>query len=313
MRHKREVSQGESQNQQGSGLLATILLVATIGVIIASMSRLAIESLGQVTSFEESSMAYAAAEAGIEEGLLRWRYDRSIEIPDVPGGMDRSQFLAQRVNLATGQVAGQVTIAENLGSARTEMTDPLYDVRVWYKVPSIGNPDEMGQPHYAERLAKDGVLELDVTELAGETIQIFFRTNDGSQTQLETRVLAYDDETGSISDACADCKIIHPPVFEGAWEIAIPPVNPLARYTLRIRPFILNADGTPAPDTSSIDYAIRPLDPTLLMDSGTTYIESTGYFAESQRKLLITIDRASGTILNNYDYALFVDRRITVE
>lgn len=299
--------------ERGSGLLATILLVASIGVILASMSRLAIQSLDQVTTFEEASMAFAAAEAGIEEGLLRWRYDRSIEIPDLSGGMDRSQFVARRVNLATGQVTENVPIAVGLDTAQETITDPLYDLRIWYKARSIGDPDLLGTPAYPERLVKDGVLELDVTDLAGLTIRISFRTNNASQTQLETRVLAYDDQVGSITDACAGCKMIHPPVFEGAWEIVIPPANPLSSYKLRLRPFILNADGAPAPNDSSIDYAIQTLADDRLIDSGTTYIEATGYFVGSQRKLLVTIDRASGTILNNYDYALFVDRRISVE
>jgi Tfp pilus assembly protein PilX len=66
---------------------------------------------------------------------------------------------------------------------------------------------------------------------------------------------------------------------------------------IRIKPF----------GGSLLNYKITSSDATK-MDSRYTYIESTGYLGSAKRKLKISIDRATGSMLSPYDFLLYSDQ-----
>jgi len=67
------------QSGRGSALIITMLVVATISAAAFGLSQIFLADLRVATSAEDSLKAFYAAEAGTEEGLLRYRVDRTNE------------------------------------------------------------------------------------------------------------------------------------------------------------------------------------------------------------------------------------------
>src|SRR3990167_9958931 len=67
--------------QQGSALLITMIVIAVVGSIAFAIGASTITAFRQQTQIEDSLNAYAAATAGLEDGLLRWRFDKDTETP----------------------------------------------------------------------------------------------------------------------------------------------------------------------------------------------------------------------------------------
>jgi len=65
--------------QIGAALLITMLMIATVGALALAVGRIVISELHITTSYADSVVAYQAAEAGIERGLLEFRYNRNLE------------------------------------------------------------------------------------------------------------------------------------------------------------------------------------------------------------------------------------------
>ena len=86
--------------------------------------------------------------------------------------------------------------------------------------------------------------------------------------------------------------------------------DPSAKY-LRIRPFI-HLPGTPnsslgIPDSATVEFNIfygNDIDYGYF-DSGTTTIEAITEYGGTKRKLVTTLDRQSGTVLNQGDFVLY--------
>lgn len=66
---------------KGTALIITLLVITVISTIAFSVARLMIAEIRMTTGLEDSMGAYYAAEAGIEQGLLMWRYDHDVELP----------------------------------------------------------------------------------------------------------------------------------------------------------------------------------------------------------------------------------------
>jgi hypothetical protein len=67
--------------RSGSAILIAILLVATIGTIAFSFGRILVMEIANASIYENGVGSYYAAESGIEEGLLRYRYNKNSEVP----------------------------------------------------------------------------------------------------------------------------------------------------------------------------------------------------------------------------------------
>jgi len=67
--------------QRGTALLMTMILITVIGSIAFGVGRTTLSNLRQVNRLEDSLNAYQAAQAGIEDALLRFRFDKNAEAP----------------------------------------------------------------------------------------------------------------------------------------------------------------------------------------------------------------------------------------
>jgi len=271
-----ERSEGASKS---SALLLTILVVGLISIVSLSVSRLSISEIKMAGGANESAAAYFAAEAGLEDGLARWRWNRNVEVPT--GATETSTETFDSGDLGNGA---------------------SYKLKIWYKKDTAGNfnnVDDQDNPV----LTKDSAWEFDVEGLT--QIRLKYRiTKDytsaafpssGIQHGVEVSQSNKVDNTwttnfydqNSDNDASDTDGIL----------IAISANAKL----IRIKPW--DAD---------IKFAIKPISPTnSKIDSGTHYIESTGYYKNTKRKLVAKIDRKSGTILSVYDFVIYAGSTLT--
>lgn len=288
-------------NQTGSAILATILLATMIGLMGIGIARFSLTDFRLATSLEDSAIAFAAAEAGIEEGLLRVRFNRNVEVPVVD--MQESTHQAERVNLTTGALlAAQIAS----GSGPYVPNEQIYELRVWYKQPQIGsgNSADLSRSDYPYRLYKDQTIELDVSNVRGQNLIFVYQAPTGVVARIESRVIqegcGANDAFCETNKQFSDLAINHP-------GITLPiPAGGSGALRLRIKPYLFVAGTqTPASPSSYVAYHIRPQISTSILDAGITYIESTGYYGSSRRTLLAKVERRTGTVLGVYDYALF--------
>ncbi len=67
--------------RRGSALIIAMMMIATIGAIAFGIAKLLFADSNIATIYENGSLAYYAAESGIEEGFLRYKFNRNAEIP----------------------------------------------------------------------------------------------------------------------------------------------------------------------------------------------------------------------------------------
>ncbi len=65
--------------QSGAALLITMLLIAGVGALALAVSRIVLSEIRISSAYADGIVAYQAAEAGIERGLLEFRFNRNIE------------------------------------------------------------------------------------------------------------------------------------------------------------------------------------------------------------------------------------------
>ncbi len=68
-----------SKSNHGAALLITMLLIAGVGSLALAVSRIVLSEIRISSAYADGIVAYQAAEAGIERGLLEFRFNRSIE------------------------------------------------------------------------------------------------------------------------------------------------------------------------------------------------------------------------------------------
>lgn len=139
------------KKERGSALIVAILIVAAIGAIAFSFGKILLLESTNASLYENGTVAYYAAESGIEEGFLRYRYDREAEVPFKNWTLGEDKIY--RSNLVTDFV---YTGASNNGKSRTSLIsgagDEQYDLRMGF----IGS--ESG-PFFGQDLDRNGRLD----------------------------------------------------------------------------------------------------------------------------------------------------------
>ena len=123
--------QSTISNQQlaksGAALLITMLLIAGVGALALAVARIVLSEIRISGNYADSIVAYEAAEAGIEKGLLEFRYNRNIE----------------------GDTSNNTSFHKDLAN------DGTYDLDISYK-------DQDGE--IGGTLDKDDSIELDISQ-----------------------------------------------------------------------------------------------------------------------------------------------------
>ncbi|EKD56539.1 MAG: hypothetical protein ACD_58C00151G0001 [uncultured bacterium] len=323
------------QSNVGAALVITLIVVTVISAIVFSVSRMLVSEVKQITRLEDSEMAYQAAESGIEAGLLLYRYNKNIEVPaDVTGGMDEKVTKAMRVNVTDGKLeSNNLDINANL--ADIIKSKSYYDLRIWHKnynkdgvsveevnsdpcaqvtdvngvksYPVYCVPDYPGEASSTQSipaLAKDGSVEYNINKLDGKIYLKWGYTNvspsRSEKDQMRLEYTAYDAD-GQIVENGNGKKLFtyfEATLSQGSNGIPLTTTN---AQDLRIKSWGGDLDN----------YKMTLTSPNEKLDSRYTYIESTGYYASSKRKLKVKIDRQTGSIVSTYDFVLLSPGNIT--
>lgn len=288
-------------HERGAALLITLVLITVIGSIAFGVGRSTLTNFRLITRLEDSLNAYQAAQAGIEDGLLRFRFSKNSEVPtNCPSSNPKLPTTAttwfSRVNVTTGVVScvdldPEFPLIESPGP-----TDIVYDLKMHFKKdPGVSeclstsvSPGCVSLPSGQPALAKDTSIEYNVNGLTSLRITTTFdpqETTPTGQRKLEVIMLSADGSAidRELYDAPGGL-IVNQPLQLSGKNIE----------TIRLRAFGRDVHR----------YEIQPAANESL-DSRITVIESTGYFGVSKRKLRLEFDRLSGTAFELFDFVLY--------
>lgn len=155
------------KKKRGSALIIAMLLITAVGGIAFGIARLLFMETSLQSISENGIVAYYAAESGLEEGFLRYRYDKNAEVPfsNWTWNADESQNKVFRTNLSTlavdtgGSFVG-VTKSDSLGSP----TEKYYDLRMGYAgMENIKNAqgDTEMNPLYGNDADQNGIFNIE--------------------------------------------------------------------------------------------------------------------------------------------------------
>lgn len=268
------------QARKGSAILIAILMVTVLATIAFSVGQITYADIKMAAGIEDASIAYHAAEAGIEDGLLRWRYNHNIETPTVATNVNRIDL--------SGDNGGSVN---NGIDPKTPLDNPehtYYDLRISYRQEKVGDMNNIANSPYT--LAQDEVLELaGDPEAAAITVTFKYVLGSTSNTNYYLSIRVYNED-GSLNEANStinDITKLNAQIANGI-QITIP-----KKGKARIKPWNIG-----------LKYAMQA-DAGHKVDSGETLIESTGHYGSVKRKLVARINRKSGQIIGIYDFVLF--------
>lgn len=272
------------KNRRGSAILIALLMVTVLATIAFSVGQITYAEIKMAAGIEDASIAYSAAEAGIEDGLLRWRYDHNIESP---ADATADSINVNRVDLSDAN-GGSVSNNVDPNTPITNADHAHYDLKISYRQKMVGNFGNFMDA--ARDISKDTILKQDeVLELTG------FKNNFTLQFK-------YERTSNPPPQTCyTQVKIIHQ---VGESNVNIYDCNDngstgkdiivQAGDTIKIKPW-----------NTEIRYALRDKDNVESIDIGETLIESAGHYGSVKRKLVARINRKNGQIIGIYDFVLY--------
>lgn len=74
------------KKKKGAALITAILLASIVGAVAIGVSAIAIRQVNISETYSNGLVAFYSAESGLEEGLLRFRFDKNAQIPASMGG-----------------------------------------------------------------------------------------------------------------------------------------------------------------------------------------------------------------------------------
>lgn len=134
------------QKARGSAIVIAMLLVTAVGAVGFTFGKVLNIQISNETSYENGLGAYYSAESGLEEGFLRYRYNRDAQVPSFSpplSGKTSSQSWVDstdnivRANLTLGNLVTSLTaIGENrkvitdMTSSPNYLNSQYYDLRM---------------------------------------------------------------------------------------------------------------------------------------------------------------------------------------
>lgn len=328
---------------RGSAILVAILLVTAVGVVGLSFGRILYLQVTTSSKYESGISAYYAAESGLEEGFLRYRYDRNSQLPATLSDKD---WISKTNDYVRKNVSSRLVIKEDLQRATTltSNADQIYDLRIGSKVKDVSsnietdgltavdtNPKNTdfatsGSPYYIER---DTTKKIDLADaLNGEDIDLYFKSYKTTDTGLSV----FNDEKCVLIEA----KI----VGESGGEVKeLKRLLKNSACTYPTTSFTLEAGTTSdysytadsavvtslkaamnysAYNFSSATLYLKPIGADIAyklslhnssnsvhLASAMTTVTATGYYGGVARTLQSKIAYQNGSLFDLYDYVIF--------
>ena len=138
--------------RRGSALIIAMLLISAVGAAAFGMGKMIFAETATTTLYENGAIAYYAAESGIEEGFLRYRFNQNTEVPLSSWVLGEDK--AYRSNLTDSAMVDNTLSGKSQADALPtgSSSQQLYDLRVGY----IGTN---GLPFYGQDVNGDGRLD----------------------------------------------------------------------------------------------------------------------------------------------------------
>lgn len=320
--------------QRGSAILIAVFLVAAVGSAAFAIGRLFLLDASISDKYESSVIAYYAAESGIEEGLLRYRYNKNQEVP-----IDTSMTI---VNLS------DFTATTN--NPNTYTFQPLkryYVPSVEYLTEFYGeNVDrslglsegDIAHSNYPEiyRIPKDEAIKLDLSKVeASDQITLFVKYIKPDNTGD-----AFNFTTSSCSNNCPFLEVAltgNTPLSSNLYQSKMALVKHGNTNSFNADDFVSGSidvatnvityddllgsvrakNKAPIFDTpEALSLMLKPLyaDAIIGIKTNSTgkklpapynTVKSTGYYGGVTRTLEAKIDRQAGTVYDLFDFVLY--------
>lgn len=303
---------------KGTALLVTVLLAGAVGALAFGLFKIANSEFFIGTKEEEGIEAFYAAQAGVEDALMRFKFktDGSLEIPD---GANEDSTAVIRIDANGSNQSLPKRIEDYKEPIEPNENEYIYDLKVWSKVKRIDLT-----------LEKDQSIILDVSEPSerGENIfvrweaegtnpaikdsaKLWYRLSDPEGASQDPRgqlkrdfftYLAYQQD--NLADA--NGNPINPARRPGSgFNVSALPANTnnnnFSLYNFKTLKF--KAFGETG---SRIHLIVRTLgNSDSLIGGPKIYIESTGYYGNTARKIKVTLDRESKSVLDIFDYVIY--------
>lgn len=307
-------------------MVIAFFLMAAIGGVAFGIGRIFVMDSAISNLYESGALAYYAAESGIEEGMLRYRYNQDYELPLA----DTSKV--KRFDLTAGS-----NLAGNPYDPNTLVTNhakKYYDLNVvnkaeFYAEDTNGDGTFNTTDFYAGgyggagtpfRISRDEAVKIDVSDIIGSgadlKIYIAMRNFTGgfnnSNSFIEAKVTGHKDPKfpKEFKKALVTAGNDN---FEQSTTVTIDDTGRVDHF---VRNNILNAiAGSVLNDAEhkelflkpigcDIDIALVPVNATEMSSPWTT-VKSIGYYGDATRTLTAKIDRQSGTVYDLFDFVVY--------
>lgn len=293
-------------SSRGAAFLLAMLIIAAISTIALGVGRLMVAELRISGSLQESNAAYHAAEAGIEDGLLRLRYDPDYE--STAGGTE--QTTNPEIYNLTNPINPKPLTSEN-----------YYQLRVYNKLDKVGDFDlTSGVKDNSPLILRDEFFETTLSSNVSEVL-IRFKLEGAASTAADPAyllemILLKRGNLTSFSDV--DRKFC-PIKSDGSVSTVTVNNNPTNNSNCVVRLaggnnyYELTLTGLSGLNGVS-KIRIKPwrtnvrinMKPTGGLISGeNAIVESTGFLGRTQRKLRAKINRATGQVQELFDFVIF--------
>lgn len=310
---------------RGSALIMVMLVVAGITTIIFSTQRIALVQFSQSVREEDNLAATYAAQAGIEDGLARYRFEKNTET--TPDYKFRFNLTKGTFPVNPTEPTSEIAVETNIEDGIDGDYDPnfqYYDLVVNYKTQFINvNGGNGGDGSFDFSTANDILKKDSAINLTG-----FPDNNDDYYLRYGFR----------FSESCADKALAFVALQQTAidvtgktiisqdlakYENAIPDgsnnfrvidsrattnifiKNTTSRVTsIAVRAFYCDVEFAFITSKSSIGDG-NGIDAGPEFDSLTTEVLSTGYFGSAKRTLIAQVDRTSGELIGIFDFLLY--------
>ncbi len=320
------------KKQRGSAILIAVFLIGAIGSAAFAIGRLFLLDSSLGASYENAAISYYVAESGIEEAMLRQRYNEETEIPD-----GKFYNLSEDKNINTDLIESAANnfpdkqyyyltmvfkgdywgedINKDLIFNASDVANKSYDKM--YQIPIDGS---RAISLYSYNSADDiniFIKYLDPADLT-EECPVSITSVDEKKPRMEITLNFYDDATPSTYhnsssfldsywNAIADTETqIKPDTY-------ISPVHTYNSVIARLREgFTINTSKVISLDLKNFGGCVAGVGvaertgSTLNFSQPFTTVKSTAYYGGLSRTLKAEIDRESGTLYDIFDYLIYV-------
>jgi hypothetical protein len=324
--------------RRGSAIIIAVFLISAIGSVSFALGRLIYLQVASAGAYEKGVVAYYAAESGLEEGFLRYRYNQEALVPfdknwTRNSNVFRTDLTALSVNI--GNVANKTGIPDTDLVARP--LNPNYDLRMGSLVLQYGNINnaaDSSSPYYIKR---DESKKLKVDFSRANDLNLKFKPVTGTATGSGTLSSVLSDPqcvllevkiVGKVGSSASPLeehkKMLYSPTASCDYSLVLNTADSsVLKYSDMSGYYSQNGlksnvwfgvgcdlaqDETELyikPIGADIVFQLSPSAEGSKMVGPTSTISAKGYYKGTSRRLTANIDRQSGSLYDLFDYVIY--------